>query len=172
MPRFRLLPFSFTLGLAMTTAAYAAGEAGVCLVETQNLSADHLRDTVAAAGAEFDVIQVSVRYDDDVAPVIDRLVAGGCHLIVVTSEEATRAILVLSAADGPMPQTRTTLSVVGQLAPDDIVVFVHRLDLNSDPELLELITIEMRELMTANGLTGDDIHFERCAPECRGEPLL
>lgn len=176
MIRRRFRSVSFAFGLAMTTGAYAAGETGVCLVETDGTDARQLRRMVTAAGAEagatIQVIQVGVRREGDVGPVIDRLVASACHLIAVTSEGPTRAILVLSAADGPMPQTRAAVKLVGQLGLEDIVVFVHRLDQNSDPELLELVRLEMRELMSANGLPGDDIPFEQCTPECRGEPFL
>lgn len=169
------LPLSFAIALAMTSGAYAAGETGVCLVETEGADADPLRDGVTAAGAEIgaalEVIQISVEHDGDLGPVIDRLVAGGCHLIGVTSGGPPRAILVLSAADGPMPQTRVAAKLVGRLGLEDIVVFVHRLDLNSDRELLQLIKLEMHELMSAAGLAGNDIPFEQCAPECRGEPF-
>lgn len=171
-----LVVVAIALALGMTPTAYAAGEAGVCLVETDGTDADQLRGAVTAAAAEvgaaIQVIQVGVGHEGDVDPVIDRLVASGCHLIGVTSDGPARAILVLSAADGPMPQTRAATRLVGRLGLDDIVVFVHRLDLNSDIELHQLIRLEMRELMSASGLAGDDIPFERCTPECRGEPFL
>jgi hypothetical protein len=165
-----------TVALSVTSGAYAAGEAGVCLVETEHADADQLRDAVNAAaasvGVEILVAQLSVKYGVDFGPVIDRLVAGGCHLIGVTSEGPSRAILVLHAPDGPMPQTRAAAMLVGQLGLEDIVVFVHGLHLIDDPELLELERLEMRELMSANGLPGDDIPFEQCTPECRGEAFL
>lgn len=171
-----LRAMSLAVALPMTPAAYAASEAGVCLVEADGADADQLRGAVTAAAAEAGaavrVVQLGVRHQGDVGPVIDRLVAGGCHLIGVMSEQSTRAILVLSAADGPMPQTRAAAQLLGRLGLDDIVVFVHRLDLNSDVELHQLIRLEMQELMSGSGLVGDDIPFERCAPECRGEPFL
>lgn len=172
----RFLSVSFAVALLMTPGAYAAGETGVCLVETGGSDAEQLRDAVMAAGADvggaLQVIQVSVGRAEDVGPVVDRLVAGGCHLIGLTSDQATRGILVLSAADGPMPQTRAAAKLVGQLGLEDVAVFVHRLDLNSDQELLQLIRLEMQELMSGAGLAGDDIPFEQCTPECRGEPFL
>jgi len=176
MTRYGFIFASLLLGLAIPSAAHAAGETGVCLVETDGVDAGRLRRMVTAAGAEvgatIQVIQVGVRRDGDVAPVIDRLVASGCHLIGVTSNGPARAILVLSAADGPMPQTRMATMVVGQLGLEDIVVFVNRLDQNSDPELLELVRLEMRELMSSSGLPGEDIPFEQCTPGCRGEPFV
>lgn len=176
MTRSRFIFASFVLGLAIPSGAHAAGETGVCLVETDGTDAGRLRRMVTAAGVEagaaIQVIQVGVRREGDVAPVIDKLVASACHLIGVTSDGPTRAILVLSAADGPMPQTRMATKLVDQLGLEDIVVFVNRLDQNSDPELLELVWLEMRELMSSNGLSGDDIPFEQCTPECRGETFV
>jgi hypothetical protein len=159
----------------MTSGAHAAGEASVCLVETDHTDADQLRDAVNAVaanvGAEIQVVQLSVKYGVDFGPVIDRLVAGGCHLIGVTSDGPTRAIIVLYAPDGPMPQTRASARIVGQIGLEDIVVFVRGVHLVDDPELLELEKLEMQELMSASGLPGDDIPFEQCTPECRGEPF-
>lgn len=175
MTRRHLLALSAALAIALTSAAHAAGEAGVCLVEADATDAGPLRDAVTAAAAEIDaavaVVQVAVRRDGDLAPLIDRLVASACHLIAVTSEGGVRAIVVLSAADGPMPQTRAVTRILGALGAEDVVVFVHRLEQNSDPELLQLVEIEMRALLSAGGLPGDATPFEQCTPECRGEPF-
>jgi translation elongation factor EF-Tu-like GTPase len=61
--------------------------------------------------------------------------------------------------------------ILGALGAEDVVVFVHRLEQNSDPELLQLVEIEMRALLSAGGLPGDATPFEQCTPECRGEPF-
>jgi translation elongation factor EF-Tu-like GTPase len=174
--RLLLLSFSFVCALSVTTGAHAAGEVQVCFIETGKTDAGRLREDMNGAaemiGATIEAVQVGVKRDADLRPTVDLFVAGSCHLIVVTSKASPRAILVLSAADGPMPQTRQAAELVGKLGYNDIVVFVHRLDLNNDPELLELIRLEMRELMSSKGLPGDSIRFEQCTPKCRGEVLL
>ena len=174
--RLLLLSISFVCALSVTTGAHAAGEMQVCLIETGKKDAGRLRDDMsglaAKIGATIQVVQVGVKRNADFGPAVDRFVASSCHLIVVTSKASPRAILVLSAADGPMPQTRLAVQLVGKLGYKDIVVFVHRLDQNNDPELLQLVRLEMRELMSSNGLPGDTIPFEQCTPECRGEVFL
>jgi elongation factor Tu len=66
------------------------------------------------------------------------------------------AILVVSAADGPMPQTREHILLARQVGVPRIVVFLNKVDLVDDPELLELVEMEVRELLTKYGFPGDD----------------
>jgi elongation factor Tu len=66
------------------------------------------------------------------------------------------AILVVSAADGPMPQTREHILLARQVGVPKIVVFLNKIDLVDDPELLELVEMEIRELLTKYGFPGDD----------------
>jgi elongation factor Tu len=65
------------------------------------------------------------------------------------------AILVVSAADGPMPQTREHILLARQVGVPKIVVFLNKIDLVDDPELLELVEMEVRELLTKYGFDGD-----------------
>jgi len=65
------------------------------------------------------------------------------------------AILVVSAADGPMPQTREHVLLARQVGVPYIVVFLNKVDLVDDPELLELVELEVRELLTKYGFPGD-----------------
>ena len=67
------------------------------------------------------------------------------------------AILVVSAADGPMPQTREHILLARQVGVPAMVVFLNKADLVDDPELLELVELEVRELLTEYGFPGDDI---------------
>ena len=67
------------------------------------------------------------------------------------------AILVVSAADGPMPQTREHVLLARQVGVPHIVVFLNKVDLVDDPELLELVEMEVRELLSAYDFPGDDI---------------
>jgi elongation factor Tu len=67
------------------------------------------------------------------------------------------AILVVSAADGPMPQTREHILLAKQVGVPSIVVFLNKVDMVDDPELLELVEMEVRELLSSYGFPGDDI---------------
>jgi elongation factor Tu len=75
------------------------------------------------------------------------------------------AILVVSAADGPMPQTREHVLLARQVNVPALVVFLNKIDLVDDPELLELVELELRELLTHYGFPGDEI------PIIRGDSL-
>jgi elongation factor Tu len=71
------------------------------------------------------------------------------------------AILVVSAADGPMPQTREHILLARQVGVPRIVVFLNKCDLVDDEELLELVELEIRELLTMYGFPGDDVPLVR-----------
>ena len=75
------------------------------------------------------------------------------------------AILVVSAADGPMPQTREHILLARQVQVPYIVVFLNKVDMVDDPELLELVELEVRELLTKYGFPGDKV------PVIRGSAL-
>jgi elongation factor Tu len=75
------------------------------------------------------------------------------------------AILVVSAADGPMPQTREHILLARQVGVPKIVVFLNKIDLVDDPELLELVEMEVRELLSKYGFDGDN------TPIIRGSSL-
>jgi elongation factor Tu len=67
------------------------------------------------------------------------------------------AILVVSAADGPMPQTREHILLARQVGVPHIVVYLNKVDMVDDPELLELVEMEVRELLSEYEFPGDDI---------------
>jgi elongation factor Tu len=71
------------------------------------------------------------------------------------------AILVVSAADGPMPQTREHIVLARQVGVPAMVVFLNKVDMVDDPELLDLVEMEVRDLLTSYGFPGDDIPFIR-----------
>jgi elongation factor Tu len=75
------------------------------------------------------------------------------------------AILVVSAADGPMPQTREHILLARQVGVPSIVVFLNKVDMVDDPELLDLVEMEVRELLSFYKFPGDDI------PVIRGSAL-
>jgi elongation factor Tu len=75
------------------------------------------------------------------------------------------AILVVAATDGPMPQTREHILLARQVGVPAMVVFMNKVDAVDDPELLDLVELEVRDLLTSYGFPGDDI------PVLRGSAL-
>ena len=73
------------------------------------------------------------------------------------------AILVVAATDGPMPQTREHILLARQVGVPHIVVCLNKVDAVDDPELLELVELEVRELLTSYGFPGDDIPVVKCS---------
>jgi elongation factor Tu len=71
------------------------------------------------------------------------------------------AILVVAAPDGPMPQTREHILLARQVEVPSMVVFLNKVDMMDDEELLELVELELRELLTSYRFPGDDIPFVR-----------
>jgi elongation factor Tu len=71
------------------------------------------------------------------------------------------AILVVSAVDGPMPQTREHILLAKQVEVPAIVVFMNKVDLMDDPELLELVDLEIREVLSGYGFPGDETPIVR-----------
>jgi elongation factor Tu len=71
------------------------------------------------------------------------------------------AILVVAAPEGPMPQTREHILLARQVEVPAMVVFLNKIDMMDDPELLELVEMELRELLSSYGFPGDDIPFVR-----------
>ena len=89
------------------------------------------------------------------------------------------AILVVAAPDGPMPQTREHVLLARQVEVPAMVVFLNKVDMMDDEELLELVELELRELLTKYSFPGDDIPVVRGSalkalesardrPECAG----
>ncbi len=76
------------------------------------------------------------------------------------------AILVVSAADGPMPQTREHILLARQVGVPALVVFMNKCDMVDDPELLDLVELEVRELLKSYQFPGDDL------PVVRGSALM
>src|SRR3546814_12621188 len=87
---------------------------------------------------------------------------------VCSSDRAAQmdgAILVVSAADGPMPQTREHILLARQVGVPSLVVFMNKCDMVDDAELLDLVELEVRELLSKYDFPGDDI------PVVRGSAL-
>jgi elongation factor Tu len=84
---------------------------------------------------------------------IKNMISGAAHM--------DGAILVVAASDGPMPQTREHILLARQVQVPYIVVFLNKVDLVDDPELLDLVELELRELLTTYNFPGDDIPIIR-----------
>ena len=87
------------------------------------------------------------------ADYIKNMISGAAHM--------DGTILVVAASDGPMPQTREHILLVRQVQVPYIVVYMNKIDLVDDPELLDLVELELRELLTAYEFPGDDIPIVR-----------
>ncbi len=87
------------------------------------------------------------------ADYIKNMISGAAHM--------DGTILVVAASDGPMPQTREHILLARQVQVPYIVVFLNKVDLVDDPELLDLVELELRELLTQYEFPGDDIPIIR-----------
>jgi elongation factor Tu len=85
--------------------------------------------------------------------------------MVTGASQMDAAVLVVSAADGSMPQTREHILLARQVGVPRIVVFMNKVDLVDDPELLDLVELEVRDLLTKYGFPGGDV------PVIRGSAL-
>src|SRR5437667_2121021 len=79
--------------------------------------------------------------------------------MITGAAQMAGAILVVSAADGPMPQTREHILLARQVGVPSSVVFLNKTDMVDDPELLELVEVEVRDLLNEYEFPGDDIPF-------------
>src|SRR6266516_5785718 len=81
--------------------------------------------------------------------------------LITRAAQMDGAILVVSAADGPMPQPREHILLARQVGVPDLVVLVNKVDLVDDPELIELVEMEARDLLTKYGFDGENTPFVR-----------
>src|SRR5690554_6741877 len=81
--------------------------------------------------------------------------------MITGSAQVDGAILVVSAADGPMPQTREHILLARQVGVPYIVVYLNKCDMVDDPELLDLVELEVRELLKEYEFPGDDLPIVR-----------
>jgi len=77
--------------------------------------------------------------------------------MITGAAQVDGAILVVAAPDGPMPQTKEHVLLARQVEVPSIVVFLNKVDMMDDPELLELVEMELREMLSGYGFPGDDI---------------
>src|SRR5512146_3296007 len=81
--------------------------------------------------------------------------------MITGAAQVDGAILVVAAPDGPMPQTKEHVLLARQVEVPSIVVFLNKVDMMDDPELLELVELELREMLTSHGYPGETIPIVR-----------
>jgi elongation factor Tu len=106
--------------------------------------------TIATAHVEYETAKRHYAHVDcpGHADYIKNMITGAAQM--------DGAVLVVAATDGPMPQTREHILLARQVGVPSLVVFLNKVDLVDDPELLELVELEVRELLTKYGFPGDD----------------
>jgi elongation factor Tu len=144
-----------TLTAAITTvlAEHGGGEAR-SFAEIDNAPEEKARGiTIATSHVEYSTDNRHYAHVDcpGHADYIKNMITGAAQM--------DGAILVVSAADGPMPQTREHILLARQVGVPYIVVFLNKADLVDDEELLELVELEVRELLSSYDFPGDDIPF-------------
>jgi len=146
-----------TLTAAITKTLSLKGEAEFRAFDTiDNAPEERARGiTIAIAHVEYETEARHYAHVDcpGHADYIKNMITGAAQM--------DGAILVVAADDGPMPQTREHLLLARQVEVPSLVVFLNKVDLNPDPELLELVELELRELMSKYGFPGDDIPIVR-----------
>ena len=151
-------------GKTTTTAAILAVQSAKGLASVKSYSdiakGGTVRDatktvTIAASHVEYETPNRHYAHIDcpGHADYIKNMITGAAQM--------DGAILVVSAADGPMPQTREHILLARQVDVPALVVFLNKCDLVDDQELLDLVEMEVRELLTKYGFPGDDIPLVR-----------
>ena len=151
-------------GKTTTTAAILAVQAAKGLASVKSYSdiakGGTVRDatktvTIAASHVEYESPNRHYAHIDcpGHADYIKNMITGAAQM--------DGAILVVSAADGPMPQTREHILLARQVAVPALVVFLNKCDLVDDAELLDLVEMEVRELLSKYGFPGDDVPLVR-----------
>ena len=107
--------------------------------------------TIATAHVEYETVNRHYAHVDcpGHADYVKNMITGAAQM--------DGAILVVSAADGPMPQTREHILLARQVGVPAIVVYLNKVDMVDDPEILELVELEVRELLSSYDFPGDDI---------------
>jgi elongation factor Tu len=145
-----------TLTAAITTvlAEQGGGTAAKTFDEIDNAPEEKERGiTIATSHVEYQTANRHYAHVDcpGHADYVKNMITGAAQM--------DGAILVVSAADGPMPQTREHILLARQVGVPYIVVFLNKADMVDDEELLELVEVEVRELLSAYDFPGDDIPF-------------
>lgn len=153
-------------GKTTTTGAILAVQAAKGLAKSKSYADIAKGGTVRDATKTVTIAVSHVEYESDKRHYAHIDCPGHADFIknmITGAAQMDGAILVVSAADGPMPQTREHILLARQVGVPALVVFLNKCDLVDDPELLELVELELRELMTHYGFPGDEIPIVRGA---------
>ena len=142
-----------TLTAAITAVMAAAGTAEARAFDTIDKAPEERERgiTIATSHVEYETENRHYAHVDcpGHADYVKNMITGAAQM--------DGAILVVSAADGPMPQTREHIILANQVGVPYIVVFLNKADMVDDPELLELVEMEVRELLSEYDFPGDDV---------------
>src|SRR5471032_2482246 len=155
-------------GKTTLTTSILAVQAGKGLAEIKSYADIAKGGTVRDASKIVTISVAHVEYESDKRHYAHVDCPGHADYIknmITGAAQMDGAILVVSAADGPMPQTREHILLARQVGVPKIVVFLNKIDLVDDAELLDLVEMEVRELLTKYGFPGDD------TPVIRGSSL-
>ncbi|QDT06815.1 Elongation factor Tu [Rubripirellula lacrimiformis] len=155
-------------GKTTTTAAILAVQAAKGLAQAKNYSDIAKGGTVRDATKTVTIAVAHVEYESDNRHYAHIDCPGHADFIknmITGAAQMDGAILVVSAADGPMPQTKEHVLLARQVGVPYIVVYLNKCDLVDDEELLELVELEARELLSKYDFPGDDV------PVVRGSSL-
>jgi elongation factor Tu len=153
-------------GKTTTTGAILAVQAAKGLAQTKSYADIAKGGTVRDETKTVTIAVSHVEYETDKRHYAHIDCPGHADFIknmITGAAQMDGAILVVSAADGPMPQTREHILLARQVGVPALVVFLNKIDLVDDPELLELVELEIRELLTKYGYPGDEVPIVRGA---------
>jgi elongation factor Tu len=151
-------------GKTTLTTSILAVQAGKGLAEIKSYADIAKGGTVRDASKIVTISVAHVEYETDKRHYAHVDCPGHADFVknmITGAAQMDGAILVVSAADGPMPQTREHILLARQVGVPSIVVFLNKVDLIDDPELLDLVDMEIRELLTKYNFPGDDITIVR-----------
>jgi len=155
-------------GKTTLTAALVACQGAKGMAEAKSYAEIAKGGTVRDATKTVTISVAHVEYETDVRHYAHIDCPGHADFIknmITGAVQMDGAILVVSAADGPMPQTKEHVLLARQVDVPYLVAFMNKVDLVDDPELLDLVEIEIRELLDRYGFPGDD------TPVIRGSAL-
>lgn len=151
-------------GKTTLTAGILAVQAGKGLAQVKAYSDIAKGGTVRDASKIVTIAVSHVEYESDTRHYAHVDCPGHADFVknmITGAAQMDGAILVVSAADGPMPQTREHILLARQVGVPQIVVFLNKVDLLDDEELLELVEMEVRDLLTKYDFDGDNIKVVR-----------
>ena len=143
---------SLTAAITKVLAENVAGNAAVDFANIDKAPEERERGiTISTAHVEYETANRHYAHVDcpGHADYVKNMITGAAQM--------DGAILVVSAADGPMPQTREHILLARQVGVPALVVFLNKVDMVDDEELLELVEMEVRELLSSYNFPGDDI---------------